>query len=105
MSGLFGNNVALLQALGMLAPEVNVRVALVNLVDFLADLQPGDSIERDDIFEVIAENIIWLHDHVGSDDEHGVEGEELEFSMEQDLSLDEALKKFRAQLGMKDEED
>lgn len=98
--GLYGNNVALLQALAMLAPELNVRISLVNLIDFLADLQPGDTIERDDLYEVIAENVVWLHDHVtGDQDSHEADEEE----GLRDAPLDEAVLRFRKQLGLDNE--
>lgn len=55
----------------MLAPELNMKVALLNLIDYI-DGRISDDLEEpqfrvEDLLEVVVESLVKLHHHVGDD--------------------------------------
>jgi hypothetical protein len=63
----------------MLAPELNMKVALLNLVDYIDDVISAEDFDEEqkpfrieDLLEVIVESLVKLHHHVSEEeyDEH-----------------------------------
>jgi hypothetical protein len=61
----------MLRGLIVLAPEMNAKVALLNLVDYVDDVvmsipddEEEDQIRVEDILNVLAESLVKLHHHV-----------------------------------------
>jgi hypothetical protein len=71
----------MIRGLVVLAPELNMKIALLNLVDYIdekiSDLDDDDPQFRvEDLLEVVVESLVKLHHHVGRDDGEGfVDGE------------------------------
>ncbi len=64
----------MLRGLVVLAPELNTKVALLNLIDYFDETMDvlGDDdvhIQIDDILNVLAESLVKLHHHVYDDAE------------------------------------
>lgn len=105
MGGVYGDNAGLLSALAVLAPDGNVRVAVVNLIDFLADTEDTEPlVDKRVVLEILARGII----HLG----WAIPGEETEYSSTEEhfedmteLNASEAIAHFRRQLEMDDEDD
>jgi hypothetical protein len=62
----------MLRGLIVLAPELNTKIALLNLVDYfdatMDDLgDDGGQIQIDDILNVLSESLVKLHHHVYDD--------------------------------------
>lgn len=62
----------MLRGLVVLAPELNTKIALLNLIDYFDDtidnLGEGDGqIQIEDILNVLAESLVKLHHHVYDD--------------------------------------
>lgn len=91
MGSLYQDNAQLLAALAILAPEGNVRFALVGLIDFLEGTAEDIVFDRLAIFEVLARGIVQMNFEMDDDD-----GEAVDLT---DLSPEEVIEKFRAQLG------
>lgn len=59
----------------MLAPELNMKVALLNLIDYIDDKITFDEdydyeepqFRVEDLLEVVVESLVKLHHHVGDD--------------------------------------
>lgn len=100
MGSLYANNSELLAALAILAPEGNVRVALVGLIDFLESSDDDILFDRRAIFEVIARGIIQLNFDMDEEVEEGGVTQEVFDG----LTPEQALEKFRLQLGTDEEE-
>lgn len=66
---IFKNPAELLRVLITLAPDINVRVALLEVVDYILSFKDGDVVDTDDILEVACEGLAYLHTHVGQDDD------------------------------------
>lgn len=72
----------------MLAPELNMKVALLNLIDYVDDRISAENFEEseqpfriEDLLEVVAESLVKLHHHVDEpqdydEDEFDVGGQE-----------------------------
>lgn len=99
MTSLYGNNGELVAALAMLAPEGNVRIALVNTIDFLASLDEPTLIDSRVIQEIIARGIVHLGFEIP-----GEAGEEPYEDMSE-LTIEDAVAQFRKQLDIDEEED
>jgi hypothetical protein len=59
----------------MLAPELNMKVALLNLVDYIDDTISADSFDEndkpfrvEDLLEVVVESLVKLHHHVSEEE-------------------------------------
>lgn len=96
VSSLYENNAGLLSALAILAPDGNVRIAVVNLIDFVSDTDDDALIDRRIILEVIARGIV-----------HGgfILPEEEGYEDLSELNAEEALAHFRKQLEIDDEDE
>lgn len=101
MASLYQNNSELLAALAILAPEGNVRVALVGLIDVLEGCSEDIMWDRRGIFEIIARGIIRLNFNPDDDDDE--EGDVTRDNAD-GLSPEEIIEKFRAELGIDEEE-
>lgn len=101
MGSLYRNNAELLAALAMLAPEGNVRVGLVSLIDVVESAETDGEPTlwtRDALFEVIARAIVRLSLTVDDEDETDfTEGDTAGLTPEQ------VIEKFRAELGLEGE--
>jgi len=63
----------MIRGLVMLAPELNMKVALLNLVDYIDDQINIEDYEEpkfrvEDLLEVVVESLVKLHHHVGEED-------------------------------------
>lgn len=99
IGSLYRNNSELLAALAMLAPEGNVRVALVSLIDVVESAETDGEPTlwtRDALFEVIARSIVRLN-LVVDDEEDGSD-----FDTD-GLTPEQVIEKFRAELGLEGE--
>lgn len=97
MASLHESNAELLAALAILAPEDNVRVALVNMIEFMEDCDDETMFNRRLVLEIIARGIVDLGWRVRP-------GEE-DFEDLSELTLDDAVAQFRKQLQLEEEED
>jgi hypothetical protein len=59
----------------MLAPELNMKVALLNLVDYIDDVISAEDFDEEqkpfrieDLLEVIVESLVKLHHHVSEEE-------------------------------------
>jgi len=59
----------------MLAPELNMKVALLNLVDYIDDTISADDFDEndkpfriEDLLEVVVESLVKLHHHVSEEE-------------------------------------
>ena len=66
----------------MLAPELNMKVALLNLVDYIDDKISEDEFDEsekpfriEDLLEVVVESLVKLHHHVEHEDDDGFDDE------------------------------
>lgn len=64
---LWRNPIELMKAMVVIAPEMNIRVALVDLIDFMFDTEGTDHLTVNNFMEVIAQTLTNLHHHVGDD--------------------------------------
>lgn len=92
MGSLYESNADLLAALCILAPEGNVRVALVGLIDFLEGTEEDIVFDRRAIFEVIARGVVQMNFEMGEQDDDSSE----DFTGQ---SSEEIIEQFRRQLG------
>lgn len=60
----------------MLAPELNMKVALLNLVDYIDDVISAEDFDEEqkpfrieDLLEVVVESLVKLHHHVSDEDD------------------------------------
>jgi len=65
----------MMRGLIVLAPEMNMKVALLNLIDYVDEVMYSldedhevEQIRIEDLLEVVAESLVKLHHHVGDDD-------------------------------------
>lgn len=72
--------VKMMKGLIWLAPEVNMKTALLNLIDYIFTTGSGDpdedaNIPVEDILNVVMESLVKLHHHVGVDetDDDGIQ--------------------------------
>jgi hypothetical protein len=88
--------VTMLQILVANSPEINVRVALENLIDYLARDRGEEerSVSADDLMEVIAQSLAFLHHHVG--EEKNESDDSLTYSAEE---IEKMVQGFRDQIG------
>jgi hypothetical protein len=93
--GLWNNPLELIKALAELAPEIHVRVALFNLVEFIQGLDDEAVVDAADLLEVIVQSLINLHHHVGDEDPEHKESEE-DFD---GMSTEDIVARFMKQLG------
>lgn len=105
MASLYENNGELLASLVMFAPPGNVRVALVQLIDFLTDLEDGAEIDVRVVLEIVTRGVIQLgfaseEDCEHPDHQHDQEFERRGFEDLSELSPEETLAHFRRQLGI-----
>lgn len=100
VSGLADNSNELLAALALLAPDGNVRVAVCNVIDFLADCPEDAVVDKRIILEIIARGIVYMSFSAPAHDD--TEGEEFEDMSE--LSAEDAVTQFRKQLGLEEED-
>lgn len=84
---LWRNPIELMNTLVTLAPELNVRVALLNVIEYMTDATSDTSVS--DLMEIIAESLAKLHHHVGEP---------------KDEDEDEIIARFRDELNGKDGE-
>lgn len=106
--------IALLQTLIANSPEMNVKVALINLIEFLADWSAGNGgngvASADDLMEVVSQSLAYLHHHVGEDiEDHEFHDDDHDVRSgipdgQPAPSADELLQMFRDQLGSTEEE-
>jgi hypothetical protein len=112
MKSLYNNNGELLAALAMLAPEGNVRIATVNLIDFLNSLESDEVlIDKRIILEILARGIVYLgwgtpdlHDGIEVDD-HATEFQRRGFEDFSELTPEEVLAHFQKQLEIEEEDE
>jgi hypothetical protein len=106
---LWPDPVALLRTLVANSPEVNVKVALINVIEFLAEesaeaREAGEerSLSANDLMEVIAQCLAYLHHHVGEEDSAEFHVEFTEPAPKPAApapTAEELMKLFREQLG------
>ena len=66
--------IKMIRGMVMLAPELNMKVALLNLVDYIDEkINVDDDFDEtqfrvEDLLEVVVESLVKLHHHVGEDD-------------------------------------
>lgn len=99
MGSLYESNTELLAALCILAPEGNVRVALVGLIDMLEEAGEAIAFTKVEIYENIARGIIRLH--IDLDDEDGDEHDHEHHHHHDDQDI---IKRFQRELGIEGEE-
>lgn len=93
----------------MLAPELNMKVALLNLIDYIDDEinKEGDydpQFRVEDLLEVVVESLVKLHHHVGEDGDEEYETDD-EFHVGGDTYTgtpitDDEVEKFKKLLGI-----
>jgi hypothetical protein len=93
----------------MLAPELNMKVALLNLVDYIDDVISAEDFDEEqkpfrieNLLEVVVESLVKLHHHVDEDDDEGF-GEEFNVGGRQYTDspiTNEELIKFQKMLGL-----
>lgn len=103
----------MLRGLIVLAPEMNVKVALLNLVDYVDDVvmsipedEAEDQIRVEDLLNVLAESLVKLHHHV-YDDSYDTEFPVGGGTYDRDVgkSKEEQIDEFRRILGLMPEKD
>lgn len=102
----------MLRGLIVLAPELNAKVALLNLVEYVDDVimdipedQEHQQIRVEDILNVLAESLVKLHHHVYDNDysEFPVVGGS--YDKDKQKSKEEQIDEFRRILGLMPEKD
>lgn len=99
----------MIRGMVMLAPELNMKVALLNLVDYIDDQINIEDYEEpkfrvEDLLEVVVESLVKLHHHVGEEDgdyeyetdEFGVGGQ----TYTESPITDDEVEKFKRMLGI-----
>jgi len=61
------NPLSMLKGLVALAPDLNLRVCLIAVIDFLDRSQGDEQPSTLEVFDVISQTLVSLHHHVGSD--------------------------------------
>lgn len=102
MPRMWNNPLELIKVLVTLAPELNVRVALYELVEFIDNLDDESVVDAADLLEVICQTLDALHHHVGEEDEEHEEGDKEDFT---GLDIEDIVGRFRNQLNSDKEKD
>lgn len=111
---LWPDPVALLRTLVANSPEMNVKVALINVIDYLSEeseeaREAGEfrTLSANDLMEVISQCLAYLHHHVGEEEDE--DGFHVEFTepvpkkpATPSPTAEELLSMFREQLGETD---
>lgn len=108
MASLYDNNGEMLVALASFAPTGNTRIALVQLIDFLVDLEDDAVIDVRVILEIIARGLVRLGftDDDDGEHEHPSYGEHQQaYADYSELTPEETLQAFRLELGLDGEDD
>lgn len=106
---MIDNPLEMVKGLVILAPELNMKIALLNLIDYIDEKIDIDEDEDmlfriEDIVEIIASSLVRLHHHVGddgddeyeTDDGFGVGGQDYTDSP----ITDDEVEKFKKLLGI-----
>lgn len=104
---LWPDPIELMKSLVANSPEMNVKVALINAIEYLAGDEDDDSsdsrtIDANDLMEVIASSITYLHHHVGEDDFEEEEHPHITIREKKAApapTAEELMRLFREQLG------
>lgn len=105
---LWPDPIGLLRTLVANSPEVNVKVALINVIDYLVGDEESEggprSVDANDMMEVMAQSLAYLHHHVGEeeyehDNAHAQFTEAAPKSALPAPTAEELLALFREQLG------
>jgi hypothetical protein len=103
--------VSMLQTLVANSPELNVKTALYNVIEYLSEesdeaRESGEprSVSANDLMEVVAQSLAFLHHHVGAEPEPEDDGRpHLHYSGDTPAvpspTAEELIKRFREQLG------
>lgn len=64
---MIDNPLAMMKGLVVLAPELNLRLALIRLIDFLDRGPEGTPPSTLEVLDVISQTLVSLHHHVGDE--------------------------------------